>query len=74
MHHPALMREAIGLGLVVTLVVLASSACGGGGEAGGQEEEAKARPLPEQHQELRPGKYRSEEFEPSSLSGSARVG
>jgi hypothetical protein len=60
-----MMRQVFGLGLLVALVVLALSACGGGAEAGGQEEEAKARPLPEQPQELRPGEYRSEEFEPS---------
>ena len=60
-----MMRQALGLGLLVSLVVLALSACGGGAEAGGQEEEAKARPLPEQPKELRPSEYRSEEFKPS---------
>jgi hypothetical protein len=60
-----MMRQAFGLGLLVTLVVLALSACGGGAEAGGQEEEANARPLPEQPKELRPGEYRSGEFKPS---------
>ena len=59
------------VGLLVTLLVLALSACSGGGEAGGREEEANARPLPEQHQELRPGEYRTEEFKPSA---SFRVG
>src|SRR5688572_25933293 len=64
MHRSALMRLALAVGaLVVTTLVLAG--CGGGGEAGGQEEEAKARPLPEPGQTLRPGEYRSEEFEPS---------
>jgi hypothetical protein len=64
MHRSALMRLALAVGaLVVTTLVLAG--CGGGVVAGGQEEEAKARPLPEPGQTLRPGEYRSEEFEPS---------
>ncbi len=64
MHRSALMRLALAVGaLVVTTLVLVG--CGGGGKAGGQEEEAKARPLPEPGQTLRPGEYRSEEFEPS---------
>ena len=54
--------QALALELIVTLIVLALSACGGGG---GQEEAAKARPLPEKRQDLRPGEYRSEEFKPS---------
>lgn len=45
--------------LVAALLVFALSACGGG------KEEAKARPLPEDPQSLRPGEYSSEEFEPS---------
>src|SRR3712207_1922273 len=50
----AMVRQALGLVLLVTLVVLALSACGG------------PRPLPEQDQTaLRPGEYRSEEFEPA---------
>jgi hypothetical protein len=54
------------VGMLTTLLVLALSACSGGGEAGGgQEQEANARPLPEQHQDLRPGEYRTEEFKPS---------
>jgi hypothetical protein len=44
---------------LVVLVVLALSACGGG------EKKAKARPLPEDPQALRPATYRSEEFKPS---------
>jgi hypothetical protein len=53
---------------LLTLVVLALSACSGGG---GNEEQAKAkeganvRTLPSYGQPLRPGEYRSEEFEPS---------
>ena len=53
--------------LVVVGLVLALGACG----AGGAKEDAKARPLPEQHQELRQGEYRTEEFKPSA---SFRVG
>jgi hypothetical protein len=64
MHHPALMRQALGQGLLVTLLVLALSACGGGG--GGQEQANKPRPLPEVEKALRPGgEYRTEEFKPS---------
>jgi hypothetical protein len=44
------------------VMILALTGCGGGSS---QEEEAKARPLPEQPQELRPAEYRSEEFKPS---------
>ena len=53
--------------LLVALVVLMLSACGGAG--GGQEQANKARPLPEDPKALRPGEYRSEEFEPSLLQG-----
>ena len=60
MHPQRLVRQALGLGLLMALVVLAISACGGGGE-----EEVKARPLPEVEKALRPGEYRSEEFKPS---------
>jgi hypothetical protein len=59
MYSQGWLRQAIGLGLLVALVVLGLSACGGG------EKEAKVRPLPEDRQALRPGTYRSEEFEPS---------
>src|SRR5687767_10131111 len=52
-----IVRQTLGLGLLVTLVVLALSACGG--------EKFKPQLLPEEQQELRPGVYRSEEFEPS---------
>ncbi len=68
MYPQRIARRVLRLGLLVTLVVLALSACGDGGSA---QEEVKARPLPEQHQELRPGEYHTEEFEPSA---SFRVG
>jgi hypothetical protein len=54
-----LVGRVLSLGLLVVLVVLALSACGG------DEKKAKARPLPEDPQALRPGTYRSEEFKPS---------
>jgi hypothetical protein len=57
MHRPALMRLALG----VAMVMLALSGCGNGSA---QQEEAKPRPLPEELRELRPGEYRSDEFEP----------
>jgi hypothetical protein len=59
MYPQGLLRQSIGLGLLVALVVLVLSACGG------SEKEAKVRPLPEDWQALRPGTYRSEEFKPS---------
>jgi hypothetical protein len=57
--HRRMVRQALRLGLLVTLVVLVLSACGGG-----QEEADKPRPLPEEEKALRPGQYRSEEFRP----------
>jgi hypothetical protein len=59
MYPQGLLRQAIGLGLLVALVVLVLGACRG------SEKEAKVRPLPEDRQTLRPGTYRSEEFKPS---------
>jgi hypothetical protein len=56
-----MVRQALRLGLVVTIVVLAMSACGGGEK----QQESRLRPLPEDPQALRPGTYRSEEFKPS---------
>jgi len=61
MHDRGIVRQALGLGVLVTLTGLALDACGG---RGGQEE-AKARPLPEGPKTLRSGEYRSEEFKPS---------
>ena len=56
-----MVRQALRLGLVVTIVVLAMSACGGGEK----QQESRPRPLPEDEKVLRPGEYRSEEFKPS---------
>jgi hypothetical protein len=66
-HRRKMVRQALWSTLLVTVVVLAVSACGGGGrEAGGQEDEANnPRRLPENNVTLRPGEYRSVEFEPS---------
>jgi hypothetical protein len=59
-------RQALMLGLLVTLVVLALGACGGAGAgAGGGEEQAKGRPLPKEPGTLSPGQYHSVKFKPS---------
>ena len=59
--YRSLVRQALRLALLATLVVLALSACGGGGE----EQANKDRSLPEIEKPLRPGIYRTEEFKPS---------
>ncbi len=56
-----MMGQALRLGLLVALVALAVSTCGGEEEP----QQSKPRPLPEERRVLRPGEYRSEEFEPS---------
>ena len=56
----SMVSQALRVALLVTLVALAVCACGGG-----QEQADKPRPLPEEEKPLRPGEYRSEEFEPS---------
>ena len=61
MYPRSMVRQALGLGLLVTLVVVALSACNGGEK----HKEFKPQPLPEDQQELRPGVYGSEEFKPS---------
>src|SRR5687768_674541 len=61
MYPQRMVSQVLRLGLVVTLVVLALSACNGGEK----QQEFKPQPLPEDQQELRPGVYGSEEFEPS---------
>ena len=53
------VRRALERGLLAMLVVLVLSACGG------VEKEAEVRHLPEKAKALQPGKYRTEEFEPS---------
>lgn len=52
------VKQVLLLVLLVALLVFMLSACGG-------SEESKPRPLPEARQDLPPGEYRSEEFEPS---------
>ena len=55
-------RRAMLLLSAATMALLALTAC----SSGSSQEEAKARSLPEQPQELRPGEYRTEEFKPSA--------
>jgi hypothetical protein len=57
------MRHFLRWGVLVTLIILAVSACGGG--APGEQQQAKARPLPESAQDLRPGEYRTDVFKPA---------
>jgi hypothetical protein len=57
-------RQALRLGLLLTLVILALGACGGAGVGGG-EEQAKGRPLPKEPGTLSPGQYHSVKFKPS---------
>jgi hypothetical protein len=53
------VKRALGLGLLAMLAVLVLGACGG------VEKQAKVRHLPDEAKALRPGQYRTEEFEPS---------
>ncbi len=64
MYARRMVRQAIRLGLLVTIVVLALGGCSGGGSSA-QDESNEPRPLPENNVTLRPGEYRSREFEPS---------
>jgi hypothetical protein len=64
MYPLKMVRQALRLALLVTLVVVAMSACGGGGGSA-QEQANKPRHLPENNATLRPGEYRSDEFKPS---------
>ena len=61
MDSRSMVRQALGQGLLVILVVLALGACNGGEK----QQEFKPQPLPENQQKLRPSVYGSEEFEPS---------
>ena len=63
MYSRRMVSQALRLGLLVTLIVLALSACEGGEGAG--QEQVKVRPLPQDPQALRPGRYQSVELEPS---------
>jgi hypothetical protein len=58
-----MMIRAMLLLAATAMILVALTACGGGSAA--QKEEAKPRILPEDEKALRPGEYRSEEFEPS---------
>ena len=60
MYPLGMVKQALRMGLLATLVVLAVNACGGG-----QEQADRPRPLPEDEKALRPGEYRTEEFEPA---------
>ena len=61
MHSQRLVKRALRLGLLVTLVVFALSAC----EEEKKQRGSSARPLPEYEKALRPGEYHSEDFKPS---------
>jgi hypothetical protein len=60
MYRPALMRWALGVGILM-VVILALTGCG----SGASQQEAKVRPLPEAGKALSPGEYSSGEFKPS---------
>jgi hypothetical protein len=47
----------------VALIALGASACTAG--VGAEQQQTEARPLPESAQDLRPGEYRTEAFEPA---------
>jgi hypothetical protein len=53
------MKHTLRLGALVALIALVVSACGGD-----EQQASKPQLLPEEQQALRPGVYRSEEFEP----------
>src|SRR5215212_7239170 len=61
MYPQGMVRQAFGLGLVVTLIFLALSACGGGG----QEQANESRSLPEYPQDLHAATYHANKFKPS---------
>src|SRR5215212_986487 len=59
MHRLALVRFALGIG-VLTVVILALAACA----SESAKEEAKGRPLPLYENALHPGEYHSVKFKP----------
>jgi hypothetical protein len=61
MHSQRLVKRALRLALLVTLVVFALSTC----EEEKKQRGSSARPLPEYEKALRSGKYHSEDFKPS---------
>ena len=69
MHRPALMRSALGVGML-TMLMLALTACGGGGSAQEEEQASKVHHIPEDSQTyegepLPAGRYVTEEFKPA---------
>ena len=56
--HRSGMQHSLLVGALLAFCALALGGCGA------PDEEAKPRPLPEERRELRPGEYRSDEFEP----------
>src|SRR5215203_6870796 len=70
MYARRMVKQAIRLGLLVTLLILAPSACGGAGGAAQEEEQAKeVHHIPEDSQvwegkPLPAGHYVTEEFRP----------
>jgi hypothetical protein len=61
MHSQRLVKRALRLGLLVTLVVFALSTC----EEEKKQRGSSTRPLPEYEKALRSGEYHSEDFKPS---------
>ncbi len=69
MHRPALIKSALGVGMLAMLM-LALAACGGGSSAQKEEQADKVRHIPEDSQTyegepLPAGPYVTEEFKPS---------
>jgi hypothetical protein len=69
MHHPAFMRLALGLGMLIALTLVLTG-CGGGSSAQEGEGANKIRHIPEDSQTyegkpLPAGRYATEEFKPA---------
>jgi hypothetical protein len=60
MYPKRMLRQAFGLGMVVTLIFLALSGCAGGG----QEQANESRSLPEYPQDLHAATYHANKFKP----------